>query len=69
MAKRKNAQVKPAFNPSELRLIRLAAASQGLSAAAFLKQWGLKAAAQEMRGFKPPTLVSNGSPSLEKDQD
>jgi hypothetical protein len=54
MSKPENVQVKAVFAPAQLRLLRLAAASQNLSTTAFLKRWGLAAAAQEMRGFRPP---------------
>jgi hypothetical protein len=66
MSKPENVQVKAVFAPAQLRLLRLAAASQNLSTTAFLKRWGLAAATQEMRGFKPPRLVNNGSESPKK---
>jgi hypothetical protein len=53
--------VKVFLVPSELRLLRLAAASRNVTPTAFLKQAGLVAAAKEMEGFTPPRLESSPS--------
>lgn len=54
--------VKVFLIPSELRLLRLAAANRCITASAFLKEAGIQAAASEMRAFTPPTLEASPSP-------
>jgi hypothetical protein len=58
--------VKVFLVPSELRLLRLAAASRNLTPTAFLKKVGLVAAAKEMEDFSPPTLAASPSPVRRK---
>jgi len=54
-------QVKVLLADAEMRLLRLAAANQNVSASTFLKQHGLLAAVAEMRSFTPPTLPGDVS--------
>ena len=58
--------VKVFLVPSELRLLRLAAASRNVTPTAFLKEVGIQAAASEMRAFSPPTLEASPSPARKK---
>lgn len=59
MAQQKKIQVKVLFVEDQLRLLRLAAANQNITAATFLKQYGVVAATKEMREFSPPPLSSD----------
>lgn len=49
-------QTKVFFTEQELRLVKLAAVSRGLTASEFARQAALKEATQEMANFVPPTV-------------
>jgi len=59
MIKDDKRQVTVFFSPAELRMLRMAAANKNLSASAFLKQCGLVAAVDEMKGFSPKDLLTD----------
>jgi hypothetical protein len=54
------------FSGDELLLVKMAAVSQGLTASEFARLATLKAAAQAMADFTPPTLGESPSTSRKK---
>ncbi len=57
MAQQKKIQVKVLFVEDQLRLLRLAAANQNITAATFLKQYGVVAASQRNARVLAPAVV------------
>ena len=54
------------FSPEELRLVKLAAVSRGVTASELARQATLAAATEEMKDFVPPTLEAPPVPRKKK---
>ncbi len=59
-------QIKVFVNSNEHRLLKLAAANQGLTGSDFVRKTALAAAVEEMRTFVPPTLEAPSAPRKKK---
>ncbi len=63
------APTKVYFSEDELRLVKLAAIVRGLTASEFARESTLRAAAQEMKDFRPPALPKERPPKRKRRTD